>query len=76
MGAPRAFNVKLKRVLGKNVGVLNSFLDDPLTVCHKNGKLIGLTTARVGGLNIVGAKAWVDSRLLELDKVFGGLKLS
>ena len=33
VGAPRAFNVKLKRASGKNVGVQRSLLDDQVTFC-------------------------------------------
>ena len=68
--APRAFNIKLKAVLEKQIGMQNSLIDEQLMFCHKDDRLQGLMTVRVDDLKITGARPWVTQCLTCLEKVF------
>ena len=54
--APRAFNIKLKSVLQKQIGMQNSLVDEQLMFCHKDGKLLGLMTVHVDDLKVTGER--------------------
>ena len=71
--APRAFQVKLSRILIGECKMKQSNVDAELCFRHDNGRLVCIMTIHVDDLKIAGEKAVVKELLASLERVFGEL---
>jgi hypothetical protein len=73
--APRAFSMKLREVTTQKCKLVPCNVDNELMLRHDNGILTCMMTKHVDDLKITGEPAIVKEVLLEIQKVFGELKV-
>jgi hypothetical protein len=73
--APRAFSIKLQMVTRGKCNLIPSSVDPEMCFRHEHGKLVCVMTKHVDDLKIAGEPAVVRQVLVELQKVFGELKV-
>jgi len=78
--APRAFSMKLKRILVHKCKMIPCNVDNELLVCREqgkpDGKLIGMVTIHVDDLKLAGATEWTNRTMTLLQEEFGELKIT
>jgi len=73
--APRAFSIKLQMITRDKCKLLPSSIDPEMCFRHDQGRLVCVMTKHVDDLKIAGEPEIVRQVLVELQKVFGELKV-